>query len=184
MINNTLTHKLYVARQEAVANTDFSDNLATQGDFANKPSNAFDVLDIIRLDPTVSSVKDPKIFPETIINAIMFSFAGRNANDDEFSWKVYAWRNDNGPAELVCDGTGILGSQAVVKYPHNGMTATNRFWADTIIVDNERWMKEVEGTTDGGDSISKLWFDACGYRYFFVEITTSTGPMAVYVTFF
>ncbi len=181
MILKTLTHKLYVARQEAAANTTFSDTLATAGDFANKPSDAIDVLDVIRLDPNSSAELDPKVIAISDINGIVFYFAGGDANDDAFTWKIYAWRNENGPAELVADGTGILGSQAVVKFPHNSVAVANKFWADTLVVSNERWIKDVEATTAGGNSVSKVWIDTAGCRYFYVEIPTAVGDMSVYL---
>jgi len=179
----TKTHKLFVARQEAAANTTFSDTLATKGNFANKPSSAIDVLDIIRLDPNADDTADPKVIADSITNGIIFSFAGGDTDNDAFTWKIYAWRNENGPAKMVAHGTGILGSQAVVTYPHNGATATSKFWADTIVVTEEYWQKEVESTGVGGNSINDVWFDTCGYRYFYVEIPTSVGDMASYVSY-
>jgi hypothetical protein len=177
----TKSHKLFVARQEAAADSTFSDNLATEGDFGNKPTDTLDVLDIIRLDPNANEEVDPKVIANSIVNGIVFSFIGGNDPDDAFTWNVYGWRNENGPAELIANGTGILGTQAVVKYPHNpDASATDRFWADTLEVDGEYWMKEVEATAHSNNSVSKLWFDTCGYRYFYVEIPTSVGDMAVY----
>ena len=177
----TKSHKLYVARQEAVADNTFTANLATQGDFAQKPSGALDVLDIIRLDPNASEEKDPKVIANSIVNGIVFYFMGGDAPNDTFAWNIYGWRNENGPAELIANGTGVLGTQAVVKYPHNPeAVATNKFWADTLEVDGEHWIKEVEATAHTNNSVSKLWFDTCGYRYFYVEIPTSVGNMAVY----
>lgn len=177
----TLTHKLFVARQEAAANNTFSDALATAGDFANKPSPTVDLLDLIRMDPNAPSQADPVHFAETIVNGLEFYFMGGNADDDIFAWKIYAWRNENGPAELAANGTGILGSQAVVIYPHNGLAASNKFWADTLVVSNDRWQKEVEATSVGGNSVSKVWLDICGRRYWYIEIPSSVGHMAVYL---
>jgi len=179
----TTVHKLFVARQEAAYNTTFSGTLATKGDFANKPTTTFDVLDLIKLDPSIGSQTDPKVLAETKVNGIIFYFMGGDADLDAFTWKIYGWRNENGPAEIVADGTGVLGSQAVVRYPHNSEIATSKFWADTLVVSNDRWMKKVEATTDGGDSVSKVWFDICGYRYFYVEIPTAVGVMASYVAY-
>jgi len=178
---STNVHKLFVARPEAGKDGTFSASLATEGNFANKPSDALDVLDIIRLDPNASDVKDPKVIANTIINGIVFYFAGGDAPNDEFDWNVYGWRNENGPAELVANGTGVLGTQAVVKWPHNNADVSGAYWADTLEVDGEHWIKEVEATAHTNDSVSKLWFDACGYRYFYVEIPDSVGDMAVFV---
>lgn len=184
MILESLTHKLFVARREAVANTTFSDTLATAGDFAGKPSTAIDILEPEFLDPSISGDTNPSVFAKTKVNGIVFSFAGGDADDDAFTWKIFAWKNENGPAKLVADGTGILGSQTVVKYPHNDKTATNKFWADTIVVSNEYWVKEVESTGVGGNSINEVWFDMGGYRYFYVEIPTSVGAMSSYFGYF
>ncbi len=181
---DTFTHRLFVARPEAAANTTFSDTLTTKGDFANKPSGALDILDPSFLDPTTEVSKDAAFRAISKANGIIFSFAGGDADDDAFTWKIYAWKNENGPAELVVDGTGILGSQAVVKYPHNGATATSKFWADTLVITNERWMKEIEATTEGGNSVSKVWFDTCGYRYFYLEIPTAVGVMSSFFGYF
>lgn len=178
----TWSHKLYVARQEAAANTTFSDNLATAGDFANRPTDIIDLLDIPRLDPNIAD--NPKVIAEIIVNGMVFYFGGGDTNNDAFTWTIFAWRNENGPAEIVADGTGILGSQAIVKYPHNGITATSKFWADTLAVSNDRWLKEVEATSVGGDSVSKVWLDAAGYRYWYVEIPTSVGDMASWFGYF
>ncbi len=175
----TLTHKLFVGRQEAAANTTFSDNLAIAGDFANKPSDTIDVLDLVQLDPNAGS--SPAHFAETVVNGLVFYFAGGDANNDAFTWKLFAWRNENGPAELAADGTGILGSQAVVKFPHNGLAVANQFWADTLVVDNEYWQKEVEATGVGSNSVSKVWIDISGNRFWYVEIPTSVGDMSIFV---
>jgi hypothetical protein len=115
------------------------------------------------------------------VNGIVFNFAGGNADDDAFTWKIYAWRNENGPATLAATGTGILGSQAVVKYPHNGVAATSKFWADTLVVSNDYWIKEIEATAAGSNSVSSVWIDAAGYRYFYVEIPTAVGVMSSFM---
>jgi hypothetical protein len=178
----TVMHKLFVARPEAAANSDFSDNLATEGDFANKPDGAVDLLNIVKNDPTVDGCVS--VIADTVINGIEFNFAGGNADGDAFTWRIYGWRNENGPARVVCDGTGVLGSQAVVKYPHNKVVAPDRFWADTIGITNDRWIKGVEVDSDGGNSVGSCWFDCVGYRYFYVEILTSVGDMSVYIGYF
>ena len=122
---------------------------------------------------------------EIMVNGISFIFCGGSAADANFTWKIYAWRNSNGPAELVGSGTGQLGTQAIVKYPHNSVPVDNVFWADKLTVTTNVWFKEVK-TTDstGSNSVAKLWFDACGYRFFLVEIPTSDGNMASYFGYF
>jgi hypothetical protein len=175
----THTHRLFVARVEAAASTDI--DLTTQGDFAQKPSTGvIDILDPGLLDPTTDIPKSVAHRAISNANGIVFSFAGGDADDDTFSWNLYGWKNENGPAELVADGTGILGSQAVIKWPHNRVPVANRFWADTIVVSNNYWIKRVDATKTGGNSVAKLWFDTAGYRFFSVEIPTSTGNMSAF----
>ena len=181
----TPSHKIFVARTEAAANTTFSATLATKGDFANKPTGTIDILDPAFLDPITGSAKAVKIIANSDINGLMFSFAGGDTADDAFTWTIFAWRNENGPATIVGNGTGKLGSQRVIKYPHNGLAPDSaRYWADTLVITNDRWFKEIEATSVGGNSVSHVWFDACGYRYFLVEMPTSVGVIASYFGYF
>lgn len=176
------THRIFVARPQAAADGSFSAGLASGGDFAQKPTTG--VLDILTpnlLDPTVE-VGTTEHRAISKANGIYFYFAGGNAADQTFTWNVYAWKNENGPAELAATGTGILGTQKVVKYPHNGLATTNlsgvaadRFWADTLAVTQSYWLKRVDATTIGSNSVGKIWFDTAGYRYFLVEIPTADG---------
>ena len=181
---STYTNRMFVGRVEAAANTTFGDVLATQGDFAQKPSSVIDVLDPARLDPITESTKNVSHRAISKANGLIFYFAGGDANNDAFTWKVYAWRNENGPAEIVADGTGILGSQAVVVWPHNpGVPVSDRFWSDTLVVSNSYWIKRVQASTIGSNSVAKLWFDTSGYRYFYVEVPISAGVMASYIAY-
>ena len=184
----TKSHKLFVVRPQAVVSTAFSAALANGGDYASKPtSGVVDILDTGLLDVEVER-PDPKVIADSVVNGLSFSFAGGDAADETFSWKLFAWRNENGCAKLAAEGTGILGTQEVVKWPHTGVATTNiagtaadRFWADTIVVTNEYWYKEVESTGVGGDSVNEVWLDCGGYRYFFMEITAQDGAdMAVF----
>lgn len=178
----TLTHRLFVGRVEAAADNTFNDALATGGDFAQKPTTGvIDILDPSLLDPTTDIAKDVAYRAISKANGIVLSFAGGDADDDAFEWRIYGWRNENGPAEIIADGTGILGSQEVVKYPHNGLPPdATRFWADSLVVINGYWIKRVDATDVGNNSVAKVWFDTAGYRYFMVEIPTAVGAMSSY----
>jgi hypothetical protein len=176
----TFTHRLFVARAEAAANSTFSDNLATAGDFENKPTATIDILDPGFLDPTTEVNKNGIFRAISKANGIVLSFAGGDADDDAFTWKIFGWKNENGPAELIADGTGILGSQAVVKFPHNEVPVANQFWADTLVVSNNYWIKRVDATDIGSNSVGKIWFDTAGYRFFLIEIPTSVGDMSAF----
>ena len=176
--NNLTTplHRLYVAR--AMAGFDTPIALTTASDAVQRPSTG--VLDISRRD--IVNPNDAPVIAETIANGLCFMFMGSHATDadnKDMAWRLLAWRNENGPAEIVAYGTAKTGTQAVITYPHNGNgTGALVNWCDTIVITNEYWMKEIEATAAGGDSISKLFLDACGYRYFKMEITTSGDPVA------
>ena len=125
---------------------------------------------------------------------------GGDAANDNFSWRLYAWRAGNGPAELVAHGTGILGSQAVGTYPANvgtneaGVspkgTATSKFWIDSFVVTAEYWLNTLNVSTVGGDSVAAIGFDTFGYEWFYFEITNADGSaseaelMTIYYSFF
>ena len=181
---------MYVARNEADENGASGAPdifvLETASDFANKPATA---LDLQALD--LFSPKATKLRANLIQNGIAFSFAGGAAADKTFTYDIFAWGNENHPAKHLINGTGILGTQQVVKYPHNGETATSKFWADTLVVTWENIAKEVEVTSTGRNTISEVWFDATGYRYFFTQISdadgstgTEAGDISVFYRFF
>ena len=169
MILTTLAHQYNIARAIGAADATFSTALATAGNFGSKPATAIDL--------------NNGLTNEIKVNGISFIFCGVT-NDSAFTWKIYAWKNTNGPAELVADGTGIIGSQKIVKFPHNDVEIETVLWADTLVVSNEYWFKQVEATGISNNSVSKVWLDACGYRYWFVEIPTSDTNMAAYWGYF
>ncbi len=51
-----------------------------------------------------------------------FAFCGSNYNnlDDTFSFTVVGWGRDNGMLQVICEGDGVLGTNAVVTYPDGG----------------------------------------------------------------
>ena len=161
----TVAHQYNIARGLGAADNTLSAALATAGDFGSKPATAIDI---------------NKGLTNTIkVNGIFFTFCGETDNS-AFTWKLYGYKSSNGPAELAADGTGIIGTQKIVKFPHND-EESNILWADTIVVSNEYWFKDVESTDiAGNNSVAKCWLDACGYRYWVVEIPTSDTNMASY----
>ena len=180
----TLAHKLYVAR--AATSEDTLLDLATKGDFAQKPSRALDLLKR-SVDATPEIPRIPPVRPIMVQNGIAFMFTVATAEAKTFNWHLKAWKNENGPARYVAHGTGIAGSQAVVKYPHTGAAIANTFWADTLVVTAFDWYKEVKATTPSTalNSVSEVWLDASGWRYWLVEIiTTGTADPATVVSSF
>ncbi len=170
----TYSGPYHVAR--ALGGADTPIDLTTEGNFAQKPDESQGVLDLFKED--VLFPVDAPVFPETKINGICFIFAATAAHSKLIDWRLIAWRNSNGPAEIVANGTAETGTQAVVIYPHNVVTAT-AFWCDNIVISNEYWMKEIEATAVSGNSISKLWMDTIGYRYWKMEITLPVSNPAI-----
>lgn len=163
----TPAHQYFIARNEADEDTSTLD-LTTEGNFANMPSESGDFLGAVDINRGLTS--------ELKVNGIAFAFTGGSAANKTFTWKLFAWKNSNGAARQVAEGTGTLGSQAVVVYPHNGAAATNRFWADTLSVTWYNWYKRVDSTdTTGHNTVAEIWTDACGWRYWYVEIADADG---------
>lgn len=136
-------------------------DLTSAGDFANKPSGAVE----IKGDDN----------HRTPANKIAIIMCGGSAAGKTFTYKIYGWARANGPAELICTGTGTLGTQAVVKYPHSGNAASSKFWADTLSC-TERWIGSCESSdASGNNEVAKITFDLHGLRWIQVEITDADG---------
>ena len=180
----TKAHRLFVAR--AVGTEDTLLDLTTKGDFAQKPSGALDLLKYsVALSPEVE--RDAPVRPILKQNGIAFMFTVSTAAGKTFEWHIKSWLNENGPAKYVAAGTGIAGTQAVVKYPHNGVAVANTFWADTIEVTWFDWYKTVKATTPSTarNSVSEVWLDDAGWRHWLIEIiTTGTDDPAANIAVF
>jgi hypothetical protein len=167
----TLAHGIKIARNEADEDASLLD-LAAAGDAANRPSvlgaTGVGVVDLLS-DKTDGET-------EMVVNGIEFMFSGGAAADKTFGWRILAWKTANGPARLIGVGTGTLGTQALVTYPHNGNTATNKFWADTLVITSKNWPKGIETTGRAGlNSVASVGVDDVGYRFWKVEITDADG---------
>jgi len=172
----TCSTRLYVARNEADENgaTDAPDVfvLETESDFAQMPTT---VLDLAKKDLFLP--KEGQKFGELEQNGLAFSFSGSSAANKTFTYDIYVWALGNGAAKHIINGTGTLGTQQVIKYPHNGEEPdSTRYWADTLTVTWENHLKEVESTdATGHDTISEVWFDGTGIRYIFIQISDADG---------
>ena len=176
----TISHRLFVAR--AAATEDTLLDLTTKGDFANKPATALDLMkDTLEWSPEV--VRDAPLQAILKANGIAFSFCGSTGADQNFLWYLKAWGNENSPCKFAAAGTGKLGTQEVVKYPHSNMVVANMFWADTLVVSWYNWIKEVMSTDeDGHNSVAELWLDDAGFRYWLVEIRTTEAEATAATT--
>lgn len=168
----TPSHKIWPMRATGAEDTLL--DLATAGDFAQRPTTG--VLDLLKdnLEWTDNSTETPALTHDLQANGVEFYIAGSTAAGRNALWYLTAWRNENGPAKRVAEGTITTGTQAVVRWPHNGVEVANTFWCDTITITNENWVKEVEATDDGSlNSVASLWMDAAGYRFFMFEFRTT-----------
>lgn len=158
---DTIQNPLIVLRAEA--NEEASPiNLVSEGDFAQKPSDAFE----IRTDGSGLN---------SLANDAFIMFSGGDAALKTFTWRLFSWLAINGPAQLVAFGTGTLGSQAVIIYP-NGSAATNKFWAHTLVVTAFSWPKEVRATPNGGNnSVAMLSLDLMGRKHWKMQIEDADG---------
>ncbi len=169
----TPSHKIWPMRATGAEDSSRID-LTTEGDFAQKPSTG--VVDLLKdsLEWTGNSTEREALTHDSEANGMEIYIAGSTAAGRNVIWYLTAWRNENGPAKRVAQGTATTGTQAVVKWPHNGAVISNTFWCDTIVVTWENWLKSVEGTDSGNsNSVASLWFDAAGYRYFMIEFNTT-----------
>jgi len=177
MILQTPCHKIWPMRATGAEDTLL--DLTTAGDFASKPSDTLDLLSDV-IDWTDNSAKNTGLTHDTETNGIDIYIAASNAHSKTLNWYLTAWRNENGPAKRVAEGTAETGTQAVVTYPHNGASIANMFWCDNIVITYENWLKEVEATDSGNsNSVASLFLDTCGYRYWLIEfVTTATSAPA------
>lgn len=127
------------------------------------------------IDLLAPSGTEEEVTGEMKANGIEFMFTAGSAAGKTLGWRILAWRV-KGPARLVGIGTGETGTQAVVTYPHNGLTATNKFWIDNLVVTWSNWPKGIEATDIGNsNSVASVWMDDDGYRYWKIEITDADG---------
>lgn len=108
------------------------------------------------------------------INDIMITFLGTPAAQATvFNWKLYGFRDTNGMAEEIANGTGNIGSVAATIHPITGAAATSTFYADFLAITAQYWPKTVAVVDVGaaGTSIAKIVFDGLGIKYLLLELT-------------
>lgn len=98
---------------------------------------------------------------------------GTAAADKTMAWTIWAYKSASDPAEYVANGTATTGVTQT--------GGTNEFYADTIVITAQSWLKSVY-VVDGapaaivnGGGISKLCFDTCEYSYFNIIIRDIAG---------
>ena len=113
------------------------------------------------------------------LDYVQFIVAGSDAENDTFAWRLYAWKDQNCPAEYVAHGTGILGTQDVVQMPDGKGPAAARWWADTLAITADAWVGVVDVVDSGNDRVCKLKVQTRGYQYFYMEITSADGSTGI-----
>lgn len=153
-------------RAEADENTSLIDLAAGGGTWDNAPA---------------SKVRLYEIQEGSYVNELQLIFAGgidagTDPNNKTFSWKLWAWKGENCPAEYVANGVGTIGTQDVETFPDGTSESAARSWADTLRVLNQRFVRTVTSSdSTGNNEIAKLNVDTAGYPYWYVEITDADG---------
>ena len=173
MILKTPCHKIWPMRATGAEDTLI--DLTSAGDYAQRPTTG--VLDLLKdnVEWTDNATEREATTHDLETNGMEIYIAGSTAHSRNAIWYLTAWRNENGPAKRIAQGTCTTGTQAVVKWPHNDADIANTFWCDQIIVSWHNWPKAVVGTDADGNSnsVGSLWFDAAGYRYWLIEFRTT-----------
>lgn len=164
-----------LVRDTAAEDAAAAPSFTTTGDFANLPS------DVFSMPAYITDIPSLKV---TAGSRWLLTFAGTDAADETFSYTVVGWSSINGMAQIICEGTGILGTQQVLLYPHDNSTATNGFWADTLVVtDSALWPDTPVVFNSGNNEVSQLRLNLAGIKYlkvYFYDV--SGGAEAVNMT--
>ena len=120
--------------------------LATsEGDFAHKDSSTVAAGGPFRLKSQRSDLGLRHSFGDHW----QFIICGGLAENDTFSFNIVGWAAANGPAQIIAEGNGVIGTQDVVLYPDESDAATNIWWADTIALDETTKWTTAEGGANG-----------------------------------
>ncbi len=114
-----------------------------------------------------------------------FVFCGTDTVDHTFSFTLVGWAKENGMAQVICEGDGVLGSQDVVLYPDDGATATSAFWADTISLDETTKWPSVAVYNSGANEVAFVLVDMTGLEYvypYIYDAESTTGDHAHTIT--
>jgi len=151
-------------------------DLTSEGDSENIPDTAIDLMDIA-LDPQTlggAGYNSGVVGMEII-------FAGSNAANDDFTYRVLAARSHDGsldgPIRVMATGVGTLGTQAMDTRPDTGEAVSEKYWADTLTTTYTWGVTTVYSTdTSGNNFVASLIIKFLkGYRYVWVEITEADG---------
>lgn len=148
----------WIKLREVVKDDDATVLCATTKNFANRNAGTGDAVRV----------------PEDI-NDIMITFLGTPAAQTAvFTWKLYGFRDVNGMAEEIANGTGNIGSVAATIHPITGAAAASTFYADFLAIAAQYWpaLVSVIDVGEAGTGIAKIVFDGLGIKYLLLELTT------------
>jgi len=91
------------------------------------------------------------------------------SNNKGFEATLFAYA-ENGPAEFLCDLTGIVGTARINDY-------TLSLWIDTITIDTEDHLKDISIADSGNNRIAKIVFDTVGYSWLYLQFNDMTGSI-------
>lgn len=170
---DTYHSRWHVIRASAAEDAaDFATAIAlatNKGDFANKPSGAFQ----IKSRAAISSRSEGY----SLGGAWVFTICGVGQDDDDFSFNLVGWAKTNGMAQIICEGDGILGTQDVVIYP-SGSAVTDGLWADTINLDETTKWPAVAVYNSGDNEVACLIVDTTGLEWIQFVVYDSLGAQA------
>lgn len=151
-------------------------SLSTGGDFAHKPAwvastrqGAFEN----SMSPTSDSAFG-------VQDELVISIVDASGNNAACDFTMYGWAKDNGMATpLFSVASATCGTQAVVKYPEDGSTATNAYWVTSGTVTSKACT--VTAVNSGNSSVLIISGDFKAYRWLYPVVTAvSNGSAGAY----
>jgi hypothetical protein len=81
--------------------------------------------------------------------------------------------------QVICEGNGIIGVQAVVLYPDDSAAATNIFWADTITLDETTKWNTVSVLNSGDNEVAIIHVDMAGLEWVQLCVYDADGATGI-----
>lgn len=111
-------------------------NFTTQGNFANKDSSTVAAGGPFHIVSSGGGVgphegMSPGGAWMFAICGLNYDVANDNVVDNTFSFNVVGWSKTNGMLQNICEGSGILGTQAVIVYPDDDADALGMVCSET-----------------------------------------------------
>jgi len=149
---------------------------ATTMNFANKDSSSVANGGPFRIVPQKSG-NDAEGYSRGA--AWDIAICGGDADNDTFSFSLVGWSRINGMLQVIGEGTGILGAQAVVLYPDDSATATNIFWADTIVLSSTTKWNTIRILNSGANQVAIIHIDMAGLEWVQLVIYDADGTTGI-----